>query len=88
MILPIELVPNTHPPLFRWKQVVETPIGSRTTEQHGYMPASLEGAVVSLINCAKQLMAENEELRRQLERPKTPGVVPTLQTPTIQKKAR
>jgi hypothetical protein len=63
MNLPIDIIPNTAPPKFHWRQTVNTPVGARTVEYDGELPATVEQAVVDLIGIAKQLAAENEALR-------------------------
>lgn len=69
MNLPIDVVAGTNPPVFRWKQVVNTLAGSGTKLQacEGKLPASVEGAVANLIAYAKQLERENKELWERLE---------------------
>ena len=62
MNLPIDIIPNTIPPKFRWRQVISTPIGKKTVEHEGQLPPSVEGAIVALIGITKQLAIENAEL--------------------------
>lgn len=53
MNLPIDLIPDTSPPKFRWRQVVKT-IGSiQVIEHEGHLTPSVEDAVVSLIHMLK-----------------------------------
>ena len=77
--LPIDVVPGNVPPVFRWRQLVDTPVGARTVEHEGPLPPSVEVAVKSLIGVAKQLALENKELRRRLEE---------AQATTLAKKSR
>ena len=63
MELPIDVLPRTNPPRFRWEQVVDTPNGRYTVEQEGALPSSVEVAVQRLVNMAKELMAENAGLK-------------------------
>lgn len=69
MNLPIDVIPNTTPPRFHWRQVVDTPIGKKTVEHEGLLPPSLEPAVLDLIGIAKQLAAENAELMKPANAP-------------------
>ena len=65
--LPIDVVPGTNPPIFKWRLTIDTVAGPVTSDQEGPLPASVEKSVVLLIQIAKQLIAENEELRNRLE---------------------
>lgn len=65
--LPINTVPNTRPPRFKWRQMLTTPDGPRAVEGEGTLPPSIEGAVKELISMAKQLIAENADLRVVVE---------------------
>lgn len=64
MILPIEQIPNVIPPRFRWKQVVSTPIGTRTIEHEAELPPSLEGAVIQLIGLLRLQDHEIGQLKK------------------------
>lgn len=55
MILPIDVVPNTRPPRFRWRQRVKTLAGDKVVENEGALPAWVEGAVAELVALAKGL---------------------------------
>jgi hypothetical protein len=61
--LPIDVLPNSSPPRFCWRQIVDTPVGSRVIEHEGMLPPNIETAVQSLIGIAKQLALENNELK-------------------------
>lgn len=63
MNLPIDLVPASRPPVFRWRQLVNSPIGPRSVEHEGQLQASVEDAIISLIGIAKQLSKECAELK-------------------------
>ena len=65
--LPIDVVPGTQPPRFRWKQVVDTPAGRVAQEQEGLLPPSIERAVERLVTVAKQLWVDNVQLRGHVE---------------------
>lgn len=65
--LPIDIVPNTHPPKFRWKQAASTPLGPRIVDCEGELPASVESAVAELITLAKSQAQEIVGLRRTVE---------------------
>ena len=65
--LPIDIIPNTNPPQFRWTQLVETMSGRQVVEYIETLPPTLEVAVQRLILVAKQLLMENAGLRGQVE---------------------
>ena len=68
MNLPIDVIPGTHPPQFRWTQIVEAFGRPREiVPQEGLLPPSLEGAVAELIAMTKQLMRENAGLQGQVQ---------------------
>ncbi len=62
--LPINVVTNTNPPVFRWQSTVSTIGGTGHAVQdcEGMLPPSVESAVVQLIDIAKRLAADNAEL--------------------------
>ncbi len=81
MNLPIDVIPNSNPPRFRWRQIVPTPAGTKSVEYNGaQLPPSVEGAVIQLIELAKQQYADNVELRKKLEL-LTPKAAPPQPTP-------
>lgn len=92
MKLPIELVHNSKPQKFRWKQS----IAGRTIIHEGVVPVALEQALIELIilatnkqNYCLKLIKEIEELKKQLtkELPQSKKVeVPTALTPQQQPK--
>ena len=75
MTLPIDLIPGTRPPRFRWRQTVTTPAGDRVVNYEGVLPPAAEEAVAQLIALAKtqakrldealRLVAEMSEKMRQ-----------------------
>ena len=67
MNLPIDLIPNTTPPRFRWRQVIDTPIGKKTIEHEGLLPPSVESAVAALVGITKQQVIEIENQSKQLD---------------------
>ena len=69
MNLPIDVIPNTVPPRFKWRQIIDTPVGKRTQEHEGVLPPSMEQAVLALVNIAKQLSKEVESLTAPPIRP-------------------
>lgn len=75
MNLPIDLVPGSSPPKFRWRQTIDTLAGRTVVEHDGMLPPSVEDAVAALIKITKRLAAECEELRR----PKTVAPVANKQ---------
>lgn len=65
--IPIEVVPNTNPPRFRWRQTLSTPNGIMTLDHEGSLPPTVENVVVELISLARQQAQEIVGLRRNLE---------------------
>lgn len=66
MNLPIEMVPDSNPPRFRWRRVVDTPLGSKVITCEGSLPASVEGPVATVIGIVQQLHYENNRLKAEL----------------------
>lgn len=66
MRLPIELIPDTDPPLFRWTRAVDGIAGEMQAAHEGAVPPHLEGALVALIKVATKLNKDNERLCAQL----------------------
>lgn len=64
MQLPIDLIPGTTPPRFRWRRKVDTVVGVVDVEHEGCMPSSVEDSVVKLLDMTKKLAKDNDELRR------------------------
>lgn len=62
MDLPIDVVPGTAPPRFRWKQIVRTPSGAQRVPHEGALPPHIEGAVAALVAEAKRLVDHNKSL--------------------------
>ncbi len=56
--LPIDVVPNTNPPIFRWRSMVDTMGGVRTQELTGRMMPSLETPILELILLVKRQAEE------------------------------
>lgn len=84
MKLPIDLIPNSHPPRFRWVQVVRT-LGISTAVTHtGTLPTNVEDAVAKLVMMCKSQQEEIEVLRKKLESMSKPipVQVPTIHTTT------
>ena len=52
--LPIDIIPNTSPPRFRWRYSISTLDGMRTIECDGILSSTLEVALVELITLVKQ----------------------------------
>ena len=61
--LPIDVVPGTDPPRFRWRQVVDSPVGVRVIEHERVMLPSVEGAVLALVELAKEQSRQIVALR-------------------------
>jgi len=70
MNLPIDVIPDTSPPRFRWRQTVSTPLGDRVVDHEGELPSTVEEAVIILIAITKQQAQEIIGLRRIVEDPK------------------
>jgi hypothetical protein len=66
MNLPIDIVPGPML-IFRWRHTTTSPVGPRTIEHEGAIGASVDGAIAALISVAKELDAENRELRQRLK---------------------
>ncbi len=65
--LPIDIVPGTSPPRFRWRQSVDTPIGRQVVDHEEGLPVIVEVAIVRLIGVARQLMMENATLHGTID---------------------
>ena len=65
--LPMEIVPGTNPPVFRWRQSVGTPFGTQVVDHEGTLPPNIEVAVQRLVGIAKQLVMENAGLRGRVD---------------------
>ena len=65
--LPIDVVPNTTPPKFRWRQVVDTIVGKKTVDHEGVLPPSVERVVFELVGIARQLVTENDLLKKKVD---------------------
>ena len=63
MTLPIDLIPGTRPPRFRWRQTVTTPAGDRVVNYEGVLPPAAEEAVAQLIALAKTQARRLDEER-------------------------
>lgn len=85
IVLPIDVVPNTDPPIFRWRQLVSNwgDGQSEWVEHEGTLPPTCERAVVDLIVIAKRLQEENIRLRGLVEplQPKTQLTTPPAEQP-------
>lgn len=65
MKLPIEVIPNTDPPQFRWQRTLDTLDGEREATHEGTVPCHLEAALVELIEVAHKLQRVNDRLDRE-----------------------
>lgn len=65
--LPIDVVPGSSPPRFLWRQIIDSPIGSRILEHEGCLPPNVEEAVKALVYLAKELQRDNEKLKADLK---------------------
>ncbi len=66
MQLPIDIVPNTSPPIFRWGQVVDTIGGKQVVYHQEALSPTVEVALTRLITVAKQLAMDNATLQGQV----------------------
>jgi len=85
MDLPIDVVTNHYPLLFRWKQSVNSPIGTRLVEYESALPSNVENVVRDLVLLAKGLAAENEKLLAQVEAMTKRAEVPAAPVPPVKK---
>ena len=67
MNLPIDVIPNSRPQKFRWRQVIDTPIGKKVIDHEGEVIPSVETALMDLIGITKQLELENARLKEQVK---------------------
>lgn len=65
--LPISVVPNTNPPIFRWRQMVDTLVGRQWVEHEEALPPTVERALVTLIGITKQLLYDNAALQGRID---------------------
>lgn len=65
--LPIELIPNSRPPRFRWTQLVGTPVGPKLVHHEGSVPPELEIALVALYQRAIDQDQEIVGLRHKVQ---------------------
>ena len=61
---PIELIPNTNPPRFRWRQKLSTPFGDRVIDHEGMLAPTVEGALVEMIELVRRQAQEIVGLHR------------------------
>ncbi len=69
--LPIDIVPQTNPPVFRWRQVVDTFSGCHAVEHMETLPPTIETALTALIVLTKQLLRDNASLRDHIKPPQS-----------------
>jgi len=67
MKLPITIRPKSNPPIFQWKQTIDTIAGIHTVDHEGAMPPTFEASLVNLIQLTKQLMFDNAALQGQID---------------------
>ncbi len=79
--LPIDVVPNRTPMVFRWKCSASGLGGTVMQQMEGCLPAPVEGAVANLIAMVKDLQADNKRLYEEIERlrPAEGVLVPKVQ---------
>lgn len=66
--LPIEIVPRTNPPMFRWRQTIKGMDGiTRTFHHEGRTIPSLEDSLEELVKMFKKQQDEIESLKRDNE---------------------
>lgn len=64
--LPIDVIPGTYPPKFRWEHIINTPVGTRILSNEATLPPSVENAIVQLITITKQQISTIELLKTDL----------------------
>lgn len=64
--LPIDVVPNTNPPRFKWRRSVNTMIGKKTVDCDGALPPQVEDSVRDVIALVRDQEREIERLREQV----------------------
>jgi hypothetical protein len=69
--LPIDVIPDTDPPRFRWTQRVDTLNGPVDQECEGQLPVTVERAVADLIALVKKLEHDKSLLLAELHRRST-----------------
>ncbi len=67
MKLPIDVVPNTNPPTFRWTQTVGTLGADAVQDCEGMLPPSCERAVEAVIKIARTALEDNVILRSKMD---------------------
>lgn len=69
MQLPIDIVPNSQPRAFKWRQTISNIGGDgyKVIECNGSLPVSVERAVEDLIHLTKKLLKENEYLHGKVD---------------------
>ena len=65
--LPIDVVPGTDPPVFKWTQLVDSMSGKQVVEYVQTLPSNVEVAVQRMVTIVKQLLMENAGLRGQVD---------------------
>ncbi len=63
MNLPIDIIQDSNPPRFRWRQTVSALGGPQVVECEGYLDSSVEKSVMALIVVAKKLEEELAKLQ-------------------------
>lgn len=66
MALPIEVVQNSYPVRFRWRQWLTSPIGETMQECEGTLPLGATQALVELIAITNRQEKEIAELKEHL----------------------
>lgn len=67
LTLPIDVVPNLNPPIFRWTQYVVTLAGARRVDHQLSVVPTMEVALLELIKLAKKQHEEVEAFKRDLK---------------------
>lgn len=64
--LPIDIVPNTQPPRFQWRQKLKGVFGDETVQFEGMIPPSMEGPIIELIALVKSQAKQIADLEMGL----------------------
>lgn len=86
--LPIDVIPNTNPPRFRWMKIFDKHTHPRKVQCEGVLDPSVEEAVLALIEYAKDLekgceaaLKRISALEEELTQRPTPRPAPGMPIP-------
>lgn len=76
MTLPIDVIKNINSMVFRWRQLVSTPVGVKIVDHQSALPPTLEKAVADLIDHAKSLQRFKDWVHQYLDAHGVPEAPP------------